>query len=684
MTLDTRTKALLVFALCAAGLTAAMGWISVRALALERAGAQARAQTRQQERLRLALWRIDSTLSTLLAQESARPFYHYASFFNADRPDAPPGGDALTPSPLLAGPAVSSMPRVIRLYFETAPGGGLASPQRPPDERRDEAARYLESLSLPASKPDEAALALDELGRILTPWKLLAGWPPEETPPAPGAAPSIATRDAGPFGAPAGVEAGARRESVPDAAPPAQGAAFPPTDQEFAVRQQVAQNALRARADPPQTARLAFDHQTSAASPAPSPASSPASSPAQAPQKAKSAEPEAPVTLEHAAEPPAIARPIVDDLASAVPAPSTPPDVGQFRGVWTRSLSGADELMLVRPVRRGPVRTWQGLWLDSAALRRELLALAVDLVPGADLEPVLADADAGGPDRLATIPARLSAPPAPPEPLPWFSPALRTLAVGWAAVIAVLAAVGLMLREAVLLGERRGRFVAAVTHELRTPLTTFSLYSQMLADGMVPTEEARLHYARTLREESSRLTRIVESVLDYARLGRGPRRPADLPARPARELLDAALPALRAAAERAGLTLETDLAAADGTHVRADAASLERILLNLADNAGKYAAETPDRRLILSAATRRARLLIRVRDFGPGIDPADKPKLFSPFHRGKAQHAGDKPGLGLGLALARGIALDLGGDLRLADTPPPGACFELVLPVSRP
>ena len=77
------------------------------------------------------------------------------------------------------------------------------------------------------------------------------------------------------------------------------------------------------------------------------------------------------------------------------------------------------------------------------------------------------------------------------------------------------------LRASIAFGERRSRFASAVTHELRTPLTTFRMYSEMLADDMVPDEGQRRVYLATLKEESGRLATLVENVLTYARLEEG-------------------------------------------------------------------------------------------------------------------------------------------------------------------
>jgi len=261
---------------------------------------------------------------------------------------------------------------------------------------------------------------------------------------------------------------------------------------------------------------------------------------------------------------------------------------------------------------------------------------------------------------------------------PAVTPTRITLIVSWIAVLAAVVAIGLVLRASLALSDRRGRFVSAVTHELRTPLTTFCLYSQMLADGMVPEGEPRRRYLQTLKAESERLAAIVESVLEYARLGTR-RRAAQAPAEDAAELLASIVPALAERAARCGLTLQANLNHLNGARLRADRASVERILSNLVENACKYAAGADDRRLVLRARRRDSRVEVRLRDFGPGVPRAERHRIFSPFVRAARAADAAKPGLGLGLALSRGLARAAGGDLRLARTRGQGAEFVLTL-----
>jgi signal transduction histidine kinase len=269
-------------------------------------------------------------------------------------------------------------------------------------------------------------------------------------------------------------------------------------------------------------------------------------------------------------------------------------------------------------------------------------------------------------------------------------PVGATLYVAWAGVLAAIAAVGLVVRAIIDLGERRGRFVSAVTHELRTPLTTFCLYSEMLADDMVRDEKSKREYLTTLKRESQRLAKIVENVLCYARLAEV-RASAQTQALDAGELLDRVTPALARRAAEAGMQLVVETNSARGVTIDVDPQTVERILTNLVDNACKYArgyavsGVAEDHRIHLVTHAAPGRLEIRIADHGPGIPRAHRRKVFRPFSRAGIGEAHAAPGLGLGLSLARGLARELGGDLRLGQIPDSfasGTVMCLVLPAT--
>ncbi|MBM4014199.1 MAG: HAMP domain-containing histidine kinase [Planctomycetes bacterium] len=365
------------------------------------------------------------------------------------------------------------------------------------------------------------------------------------------------------------------------------------------------------------------------------------------------------------------------------PAPAV--DVGTFVPLW---LGTPAELICVRRVTVAGTELLQGFWCDWPALRALLLDAVAALVPGASLEPVAADGAAADPGELtlSTVPARLvlsAVPAVEPAPLPW-SATRTALVVAWLVVGAALVGGWFLTGSSVALGLRRSRFAAAVTHELRTPLTTFRMYSEMLADGMVADAATRQGYLDTLKEQSGRLALLVENVLAYARVEEG-RFVARRATTTVGELVQRIRPTLDRRAADAGLLVRVtggEAAGVAGQRVTTDVDAVEQILLNLVDNACKYAADVAPAEIELGLARRDRTVELTLRDHGPGIAPDLAHTVFEPFERG-ACNGDARPGVGLGLALARGLARDLGGDLRLRAPADGGrgAALVLVLPL---
>ncbi|MFA6047165.1 MAG: HAMP domain-containing sensor histidine kinase, partial [Phycisphaerales bacterium] len=362
-----------------------------------------------------------------------------------------------------------------------------------------------------------------------------------------------------------------------------------------------------------------------------------------------------------------------------------------FAAKWLdRGVDHEPELVFEREVEADGVKLKQGFWLDWPALRASLLATSKDLFPSANLVPMVGGIDNAPPEvlglALAAIPAKFEAGPYPVAAAPSWTPTRTALVVTWLAAVGATIAIGLVLRESNELAERRGRFVTAVTHELRTPLTTFVMYSQMLAGGMVKDEETKTSYVRTLLRESQRLAGIVESVLEYARLGRR-RGNSPRSTTTAAKLVEMMTPSLSSRCHQSGMELVVETHGELGFEVVTDPPTLERIVFNLVDNACKYAADSSDKRVHLFARCEGRDLELWVRDHGPGVASSERQSLFRPFVRGKAHADGTVPGLGLGLALAQSLATELGGTLRLSDraaTPGAGAEFVLRLPGGAP
>jgi signal transduction histidine kinase len=223
---------------------------------------------------------------------------------------------------------------------------------------------------------------------------------------------------------------------------------------------------------------------------------------------------------------------------------------------------------------------------------------------------------------------------------------------------------------------QRTTFVANVSHELKTPLTSIRLYAELLRDGRVPDDSRRRRFLDTMVQEGERLTRLIDNVLDFGRLEQARRRyhvrPVDL-ADELRGVLDGERPRLLAA----GLELLADLP--ERLPLETDPDAVRQIVLNLLDNAAKYAADGGRVRVSLAAEVAWVRL--EVQDSGPGIPAACRERVFRMFERLDNSLEG-KAGSGLGLGIARSLARGLGGDLVCAEPTEPGARFLLTLPLS--
>ncbi len=248
-----------------------------------------------------------------------------------------------------------------------------------------------------------------------------------------------------------------------------------------------------------------------------------------------------------------------------------------------------------------------------------------------------------------------------------------------AILVAAILSGGALLARAAHQSARDARlkttFVSNVSHELKTPLTSIRMYADLLHQDRVRDPEKRARYLRVIAEESERLTRLVNNVLDFSRLEQHRRtyrpEPVDLAAG-----LRAFADAHRLRIEGAGLALTVEAPTAPLT-VRTDRDALEQALLNLVDNAIKYAAEGRELSLSLEGDGEGARLAIC--DRGPGVAARDRDRIFEKFYRADDSITARQPGAGLGLSIARGLLREQGDDLTFEPRPGGGSCFVMKL-----
>ncbi|MDF9827101.1 two-component system phosphate regulon sensor histidine kinase PhoR [Ereboglobus sp. PH5-10] len=277
-------------------------------------------------------------------------------------------------------------------------------------------------------------------------------------------------------------------------------------------------------------------------------------------------------------------------------------------------------------------------------------------------------------------------------------------------ILTIIGGGSLLMRQARLSAAESAQktsFVANVSHEFKTPLTTIRLYSELLEQGRIRDEDRRAESLQTISRETQRLARLVNNVLDFSRLEQG-RKKFDLAEHDLNAELNRLLDRHAPRLAEAGIKLEREISA-EPCIMKTDLDAVEQIVINLLDNACKYAANGGEVLVALrngSSGTgdppvglggmadpamssehgRDARatqpITITVADRGPGIPSSHREKIFDKFHRVDDTLTASQGGSGLGLSIARQLARGLGGDLAYAPRKGGGSEFALTLRAS--
>ena len=237
-----------------------------------------------------------------------------------------------------------------------------------------------------------------------------------------------------------------------------------------------------------------------------------------------------------------------------------------------------------------------------------------------------------------------------------------------------------------LLGLRRERranalkseFISNVSHELKTPLSIISMFGEMLAMGRTRSSEQATEYAEIIWKESVRLARLIDNVLDFAKMERGKNAYEFADG----DVIEVAARAVELSSRRlqaADVEVSTEFAE-DIPILSIDSNALTLAVLNLIDNAVKYAAA--GERIEVAVQRKDDQVVLSVRDFGPGIAVEEQGRIFERFYRAKAIRLMPVRGSGIGLALVKHIAAAHKGDVSVESEPESGATFRLWLPVT--
>lgn len=660
-----------IYTLCVMLVVPAMVWLTYTTWRLDEARENDRKETEiarrnaeLQERVSSALWRMDWLMIPLVGQEAARPYYMYRSFYSEGL--SPIDGDKESSAPVRPSPLLTQPSEFILLHFQIGPDGTYGSPQLPEGKLREMAF----ACKIPAESIGFNEQQLNLLKQKLSYNSLSVSCstdklPSVDRPEFPWQSNEIASQVSRNMAAP-------KQELLGNRASAAQ-----------AIQQQ-SQTVTNAESDEVQLASPIGDA-----------------------QKRRSDERGTQEYLQRDKATQSFAKGQQNifrsgDIEEVTKQPPTVSE-GVMRPLWVDDL-----LILARRVELGDKVVIQGCWLNWEKIKLTLAGEIAEVLPGANMQPVR-ESEASSPSRqMATLPVQLvdvekclatiGIVSADSRAANSVSGLKLSLVIAWVGLVLGLAAIAVLLRGVIRLSERRADFASAVTHELRTPLTTFRMYAEMLAEGMVPSPEKQRQYARTMKIEADRLGHLVENVLRFARLERRTVATRAVSSTIA-TLFERFQNRLIERAGQAGMTVSIEIDdATRRSSISTDPGTVEQIVFNLIDNACKYAASATDKTIHLivqsnsshassfpsspqaSRLTPHAYLSITVRDHGPGIDAGMSKRLFTAFSKSDQDAAETARGVGLGLALCRRMAADLGGRLVWDKSHTPGASFTLTLP----
>jgi signal transduction histidine kinase len=239
--------------------------------------------------------------------------------------------------------------------------------------------------------------------------------------------------------------------------------------------------------------------------------------------------------------------------------------------------------------------------------------------------------------------------------------------------------IGRAIRSDLAVARMQSDFVSDVSHEFRTPLTSIRQLSELLALSRVPSESRRQLYYQTLIQESTRLQRLVEGLLNFGRMEAGVCQ-YRFEAVDAADLITVVTAEFESRVQRDGRHIELH-APSSPCIIEADPEAISVALRNLIDNALKYA---PNCNVIrVECVAGDSEVAIRVCDRGPGVLASERGAIFRKFVRGSAAHSTNVRGSGVGLAMVRHLVSAHGGEVSLTSEPDVATVFTILLPLAQ-
>lgn len=225
-------------------------------------------------------------------------------------------------------------------------------------------------------------------------------------------------------------------------------------------------------------------------------------------------------------------------------------------------------------------------------------------------------------------------------------------------------------RRATELTQLRADFVSSVSHELRTPLAQIRMFAELMRKGSMRTPQDADRALRIIEKEASRLTILVDNILNYTRLRKRAERASSIPTHvtgAVRQTIESFAPL---SAER-GVHIEAEIE--PDLWATVDSLGLRQVLLNFLENAVKYGPR--DQTVTVGAKALDGIVRVWVDDQGPGVPPSERDAVWRAFYRRKESIAAGATGAGIGLAVVRELVLQSGGSVQVTDAPNGGARF---------
>ncbi len=231
------------------------------------------------------------------------------------------------------------------------------------------------------------------------------------------------------------------------------------------------------------------------------------------------------------------------------------------------------------------------------------------------------------------------------------------------------------VRKELMVAQMKADFVANISHEFRTPLSLISMFAETLELGRARTEEKKNEYYAIIYGEAQRLSKLVNSILNFSHMESG-KRAFHFKEFSLQDLVNDIIRAYQFHAQQKGFTFTVQLPETP-LMVNADYDALSESVINLIDNGMKYSTDV--KKITISAGVKQSFVFIAVEDAGIGIAAGEKKKIFEKFYRVSTGNVHTVKGSGIGLSIVDHVISAHGGKIEVESEPGKGSIFRLLL-----